>query len=97
VLQVYRELEQDKNLDYWKEITVIVEDELRKLHKLENQSVYKAGTVLLHFSCGTLVCVCSYVQIFIIILQSLFIYLLTHSLTHSLAVWSSKNLCLLYD
>lgn len=34
-IKVYKELERDKNLDYWNDITVIVEDELYKLRKLE--------------------------------------------------------------
>jgi hypothetical protein len=42
-------------LGYWKDITVIVEDELNKLHKLDNKRAYEAGTGLYHFSCGTLV------------------------------------------
>ena len=28
-------LEKDKNMDYWRDITVIVEDELHKLRKLD--------------------------------------------------------------
>lgn len=34
-IKVYKELERGKNLDYWNDITVIVEDELQKLRKLE--------------------------------------------------------------
>ncbi|XP_043277758.1 LOW QUALITY PROTEIN: uncharacterized protein cactin [Venturia canescens] len=34
-INVYKELERGKNLDYWNDITVIVEDELHKLRKLE--------------------------------------------------------------
>ncbi|KAL6447034.1 hypothetical protein ACFW04_001413 [Cataglyphis niger] len=34
-IKVYKELEKGKNLDYWNDITVIVEDELHKLRKLE--------------------------------------------------------------
>nr|XP_012233515.1 PREDICTED: cactin [Linepithema humile] len=34
-IKVYKELERGKNLDYWNDITVIVEDELHKLRKLE--------------------------------------------------------------
>jgi len=45
VVQVYKELERGRNLDYWNDITVIVEDELHKLRKLEKQSAYEAGTV----------------------------------------------------
>jgi hypothetical protein len=66
--------------DYWNDITAVVEDELHKLHKQEKQSSYEAGTVLHEFSCGSLVCVCSCVQIFIIILPSLFTYLRTYLL-----------------
>ncbi|KAL0278396.1 UNVERIFIED_CONTAM: hypothetical protein PYX00_000227 [Menopon gallinae] len=40
-IKVYKELEKGKNLDYWNDITVIVEDELTKLHKLERQSAYQ--------------------------------------------------------
>jgi hypothetical protein len=49
---VYRELERGNNAAYWEDITIVVEEELRTLHKLEF-----AGTGLHHFSCGTLVCV----------------------------------------
>lgn len=34
-IKVYQELERGKNLDYWNDITVIVEDELQKLRKLQ--------------------------------------------------------------
>lgn len=34
-VKVYKELERGKNLDYWNDITVIVEDELHKLRKME--------------------------------------------------------------
>jgi hypothetical protein len=37
-IKVYKELERGKNLDYWNDIVVIVEDEL---HKLEKQSAYE--------------------------------------------------------
>ncbi|CAH1169514.1 unnamed protein product [Phaedon cochleariae] len=37
-IKVYKELERGKNLDYWNDITVIVEDELQKLRKLEKQN-----------------------------------------------------------
>lgn len=42
-IKVYKELEKGKNLDYWNDITVIVEDELHKLRKLERQSEYEAA------------------------------------------------------
>nr|CAD7425823.1 unnamed protein product [Timema monikensis] len=42
-IKVYKELERGKNLDYWNDITVIVEDELHKLRKLERQSAYEVG------------------------------------------------------
>ncbi|XP_067003818.1 splicing factor Cactin [Anabrus simplex] len=42
-IKVYKELERGKNLDYWNDITVIVEDELHKLRKLEKQSAYEAA------------------------------------------------------
>jgi hypothetical protein len=38
-IRVYKELERGKNLDYWNDIVVIVEDEL---HKLEKQSACEA-------------------------------------------------------
>ncbi|KAJ8973811.1 hypothetical protein NQ317_014514 [Molorchus minor] len=38
-IKVYKELERGKNLDYWNDITVIVEDELQKLRKLEKQDL----------------------------------------------------------
>lgn len=40
-IKVYKELERGKNLDYWNDITIIVEDELQKLRKLEKQSDYE--------------------------------------------------------
>lgn len=36
-------LEKGRNLDYWNDITVIVEDELYKLRKMEKKSEYEAG------------------------------------------------------
>lgn len=42
-IKVYKELERGKNLDYWNDITVIVEDELHKLRKLEKQSAYEVA------------------------------------------------------
>lgn len=42
-IKVYKELERGKNLDYWNDITIIVEDELQKLRKLEKQSDYEAA------------------------------------------------------
>lgn len=42
-IKVYKELERGRNLDYWNDITVIVEDELHKLRKLEKQSAYEAA------------------------------------------------------
>lgn len=41
LLQVYMELEKGKNLDYWNDITILVEDELQKLRKLERQSEFE--------------------------------------------------------
>lgn len=38
-IKVYKELERGKNLDYWNDITVIVEDELQKLRKI-NKNEY---------------------------------------------------------
>lgn len=42
-IKVYKELERGKNLDYWNDITVIVEDELQKLRKIEKQNDYDSG------------------------------------------------------
>lgn len=41
-IKVYKKCEKGKNLDYWNDITVIVEDELHKLRKLEG-SEYEVG------------------------------------------------------
>ena len=35
LLQVYMELEQGKNADFWRDMTIITEDEISKLRKLE--------------------------------------------------------------
>ena len=40
-IKVYMELEKGKNLDYWNDITVLVNDELHKLRKLEKQSEFE--------------------------------------------------------
>jgi hypothetical protein len=40
--KVYKALERGKNLDYWNDITIIVE-ELQKLHRPENPSAYEAA------------------------------------------------------
>lgn len=37
------ELERGKNLDYWNDITVLVEDELNKLKKMEKQSEFEGN------------------------------------------------------
>lgn len=37
-IKVYMELEKGKNFDYWNDITVIVEDELHKMRRIQNQS-----------------------------------------------------------
>lgn len=42
-IKVYKELERGKNLDYWHDITVIVEDELHKLRKMQKQTEYDAA------------------------------------------------------
>lgn len=42
-IKVYQELERGKNLDYWNDITVIVEDELQKLRKLQQQNDFDTG------------------------------------------------------
>jgi len=44
-IKVYVRLEKDQNIEYWRDITVIVEDELHKLRKLDSQtgSMYEAA------------------------------------------------------
>lgn len=42
-IKVYMKLEKGKNLDYWNDITVIVEDELYKMRKMEKKSEYEAA------------------------------------------------------
>ncbi|KAB0804053.1 hypothetical protein PPYR_01023 [Photinus pyralis] len=42
-IKVYQELERGKNLDYWNDITVIVEDELQKLRKLQQENDFDTG------------------------------------------------------
>lgn len=52
--QVYMELEQGKNVDFWRDMTTITEDEISKLRKLE-ASGKGPGTVFFHFTdhfCG---------------------------------------------
>lgn len=39
-IKVYMELEKGKNFDYWNDITVIVEDELHKMRRIQKQSAY---------------------------------------------------------
>lgn len=41
-IKVYMELEKGKNFDYWNDITVIVEDELHKMRRLQKQSAFTA-------------------------------------------------------
>lgn len=41
-IEIYKELERGKNLDYWNDITVIVQDELHKIKKLQ-RSQYQEG------------------------------------------------------
>ncbi|XP_030765831.1 cactin [Sitophilus oryzae] len=42
-IKVYKELERGKNLDYWNDITVIVEDELQKMRKIQKEQDFDAG------------------------------------------------------
>ncbi|KAG8454472.1 hypothetical protein GDO86_000914 [Hymenochirus boettgeri] len=37
-IQIYMELEQGKNVDFWRDMTIITEDEISKLRKLETSS-----------------------------------------------------------
>jgi len=39
-IKVNMELEKGKNFDYWNDITVIVEDELHKMKRLQKQSAF---------------------------------------------------------
>ena len=41
IFQVYMELERGKNLDYWNDVTILVEDELRKSKKLKKQAEFE--------------------------------------------------------
>lgn len=45
-IKVYKELERGKNLDYWNDITVIVEDELQKLRKIGSSKTTTTTTSL---------------------------------------------------
>ena len=42
-IRVYGELEKGENRDFWSDVTVIVEDELQKLKKLDRQAREEAG------------------------------------------------------
>ena len=42
-IRVYGELERGENRDFWSDVTVIVEDELQKLKKLDRQAREEAG------------------------------------------------------
>ncbi|XP_037082055.1 LOW QUALITY PROTEIN: cactin-like [Pollicipes pollicipes] len=42
-IRVYGELERGENLDFWNDVTVIVEDELQKLRKLDRQARQQAS------------------------------------------------------
>lgn len=44
------ELEKGKNFDYWNDITILVEDELHKLRKLERQSEFDGMSLFLRYS-----------------------------------------------
>lgn len=39
-IKVYMELEKGKNFNYWNDITVIVEDELHKMRRIQKQTTY---------------------------------------------------------
>jgi hypothetical protein len=67
VFQVYKELERGRNLDYWNDITVIVEDELHKLRKLEKQSAYEAGTTPDHSQVYSVLCIIGVCQRWLVI------------------------------
>lgn len=43
------ELEKGKNLDYWNDITILVEDELQKLRKFERQSEFEGTFVFMSY------------------------------------------------
>jgi len=38
-----REIDEDKNQDFWKDIVIIVEDELHKLKKMDPKSIYQVA------------------------------------------------------
>ena len=42
-IRVYGELERGENKDFWNDVTVIVDDELQKLKKLDRQAREEAG------------------------------------------------------
>lgn len=55
-IKVYMELEKGKNFEYWNDITVIVEDELHKMRRLQKESTYTGNIVyiyLLYFNGST--------------------------------------------
>jgi len=50
-IRIYSDLELGINSDYWKDITIVTEDELKKLQKLDKNS---RGFILFFFLCGFL-------------------------------------------
>ena len=52
-VQIYMELEQGKNVDFWRDMTTITEDEISKLRKLE-ASGKGPGTVTMRSYSNTL-------------------------------------------
>ncbi|XP_013403092.1 cactin [Lingula anatina] len=42
-IKVYSELEEDKNADFWRDITIVTHDELSKLRKIDPSSQYYVG------------------------------------------------------
>ncbi|ESO04409.1 hypothetical protein HELRODRAFT_154769 [Helobdella robusta] len=44
-IKVYVELEQGKNVDYWKDITIVTEEELNKLKKLEYNTADRRSSI----------------------------------------------------
>jgi hypothetical protein len=45
-IKVYSDLENGVNSDYWKDITIVTEDELKKLQKLDKNS--RGKIILIH-------------------------------------------------
>lgn len=58
------ELERGKNLDYWNDVTILVEDELRKSKKMKKQSEFEGE---FENSSNTTEAVTSYLENFLLL------------------------------